>query len=45
MEISLNCVMFQVIVKGGRKKDLIGVRLRVQRGRLDCAEVQKKMQR
>lgn len=32
----------QVFVRGGRKKDLIGVRCKVIRGKLDCAPVQKK---
>ncbi len=31
----------QVLIKGGRKQDLIGVRVKVVRGRLDCAHVKK----
>lgn len=31
----------QVLVEGGRKQDLIGVKVRVIRGKLDCAEVKK----
>ncbi|VDP37611.1 unnamed protein product [Soboliphyme baturini] len=29
----------QVLVEGGRKPDLIGVKIRVMRGKLDCAPV------
>lgn len=32
----------QVLIEGGRKPDLIGVKVRVMRGKLDCAQVAKK---
>lgn len=31
-----------VMIEGGRKRDLVGVRCRVIRGKLDCAKVVKK---
>uniref|UniRef100_A0A915JXB2 Small ribosomal subunit protein uS12m n=1 Tax=Romanomermis culicivorax TaxID=13658 RepID=A0A915JXB2_ROMCU len=31
----------QVLVEGGRKKDLIGVKCKVIRGKYDCAKVKK----
>ena len=31
----------QVLIEGGRRKDLIGVRVKVVRGKLDCAPVKK----
>lgn len=39
-DISSN-ILFQVLVIGGRRRDLIGVRANIVRGKYDCAPTKK----